>query len=1421
MPQYPQTALDIQNELGGIEPDPINYKVSAQLMPQEDLKVMALQVAEHYGIPRDLFLGKIRQESGWNPAAVGTSREYGLNQIMPETGRRLGMNITNDDYDDRWHPGKAMDAAARLLIQEYQNNGNDWKAALRAYNTGKGAPSTKGDQYVNAVISQADKEIQEFDPNLKPKPEPGWADEIKAAADYWKDNAKYAWGDSNKLLYNTMGNFPMLLNKLREVGGAGYGIPPEFPQIEGVEPPPNVFAEMEQDLRGLAETTGPPPEPIEPSLKAPAADWLFYGGQPKRRKDLGSQVIQGLVSAPMQVALYAGPVKYWGPVIGFGATDAFKTIEKGIFPAIEAGIKGMVLGAGFKGMEPLTHHQQIVGLGALGALGTAIDGGGPREITAGAMTMMALGAMGRGGSKTAKQMVQDAWEQFKPKFEMAKERAAIIQGDNPPPIMEPPKINENKLVPSVTEMPLQTPETPPGEIKPTKMYSGGPETAETLKRGVEGFINKYKEIHAEPTQPELIQWEKAKTDWQGEINFRGFQNYLESVKQKEIIRQFVGERIYGGKSKELAQALWLYIDSRRNPSHVDKYYNDLPPEIQKAIDRFPEIESDPVLRDLVDRIKGREDAIGKRALDEGVIKNLLENHQNRIYEPKEEQLAPPSQERTKFITKTRHRLERKYETVLEAIVEGGKKPLITDVADNQLILGDELSKVIADKQLLAQNPNLFGRGREGMSRIEHPNFRRWDLYGNINLEPIMKEAKFFNAESKKILKEGVKPSEGYKAREDKIRDLMEMRGFNSDKVDNYIDRMKSEEPKKEIFKDLESEIKTLIEVAKVRGDERTGGQFLRRDLVIDNETGDVLKRNELFAPKKIARELNNILGKSELQWKPAQIATKYNAAWKASVLSYSLFHPQAFLRNLITNPIRFWNVFSPVDYYKEGWASIYEMGPNLEMLYRQGLKPFRGAVDWQEMGQEKTIFGQLMDKNFITKGINDLIWKGVQLNVDFTFKNMGNAFKAQYALDSLKWAAEKNPGIPLEKVAKQVADYSNNVWGGLNEPLRGTNPVAMHIERLALLARDWTRSNLNLFIDAFGPDVKGELSRRYWLLALGKTFAATSILNMVMSFGDDLNMWERFRIAWEAGKFRWLDADITPLYRFACELRGKNPDDIRYYFRVGGHFFDALKMIFTPVAFIHDKSSILARMVEEAGSGHDWRGNVFTTIAELSGATGREDMVPLRAQLTKEPMKGQGGPITPEQYPSYALHQVRQILPIPMQNLLASLTGEMDGFEAVIKSTGTRVTATRPKSDAQKAITEIIKTQSPVGTPLEQEQKKANYKLFNETILNNKNPAKFETEWTAMVDRGERTQRQYDNAIQHAEMVLEDSRYGQMKWQFKNIQNFGGALRVFELANPQERQALSQLMEEKWMRVKPEDVDKYEKKMDQLLGATQ
>lgn len=115
---------------------------------------VARRIADRYGIPRNLFLALIHQESSFNPRAVSPRGAIGLGQLLPGTARQLGVNPKD--------PEQNPEGAGRYFRQLLDRFGGNERLALAAYNAGPGAvqryggvpPFAETQNYVRAVEAQ-------------------------------------------------------------------------------------------------------------------------------------------------------------------------------------------------------------------------------------------------------------------------------------------------------------------------------------------------------------------------------------------------------------------------------------------------------------------------------------------------------------------------------------------------------------------------------------------------------------------------------------------------------------------------------------------------------------------------------------------------------------------------------------------------------------------------------------------------------------------------------------------------------------------------------------------------------------------------------------------------------------------------------------------------------------------------------------------------------------------------------------------------------------------------------------------------------------------------------------------------------------------------------------------------------------------
>ena len=112
---------------------------------------VAKAAAARHGVPEDLFLRLVQQESGWNPNAKSHAGAMGLAQLMPGTAAKLGVNPRD--------PRQNLDGGARYLRMMY-NRFRSWRLALAAYNAGPEAvekhggipPYRETKNYVRAIL---------------------------------------------------------------------------------------------------------------------------------------------------------------------------------------------------------------------------------------------------------------------------------------------------------------------------------------------------------------------------------------------------------------------------------------------------------------------------------------------------------------------------------------------------------------------------------------------------------------------------------------------------------------------------------------------------------------------------------------------------------------------------------------------------------------------------------------------------------------------------------------------------------------------------------------------------------------------------------------------------------------------------------------------------------------------------------------------------------------------------------------------------------------------------------------------------------------------------------------------------------------------------------------------------------------------
>lgn len=135
-----------------------------------DYRSLASQIAQQQGVPVDLFLRLVNQESGFRPDVTSPAGAHGLAQLMPGTASDLGVDI-ND-------PVQNLTGGARYLRQQLDRFGTP-ELALAAYNAGPGnvqkyggiPPFEETQNYVRSILGGAPVQVSTSGGPTMPAPE--------------------------------------------------------------------------------------------------------------------------------------------------------------------------------------------------------------------------------------------------------------------------------------------------------------------------------------------------------------------------------------------------------------------------------------------------------------------------------------------------------------------------------------------------------------------------------------------------------------------------------------------------------------------------------------------------------------------------------------------------------------------------------------------------------------------------------------------------------------------------------------------------------------------------------------------------------------------------------------------------------------------------------------------------------------------------------------------------------------------------------------------------------------------------------------------------------------------------------------------------------------------------------------------------
>lgn len=266
---------------------------------------------------------------------------------------------------------------------------------------------------------------------------------------------------------------------------------------------------------------------------------------------------------------------------------------------------------------------------------------------------------------------------------------------------------------------------------------------------------------------------------------------------------------------------------------------------------------------------------------------------------------------------------------------------------------------------------------------------------------------------------------------------------------------------------------------------------------IPTDNGTLVRSYQV--PDGIANGIRAITDPNYLKiWGRLNGIQKYQGVVKTIDLSYSLFHHVTMMTQALYNNgggidfVRHLNDLTKLD------------SPEFNAMEKDFV---------QHTGMTNRVQGNLDVLNKLS-GNNTLLDKMTNIpvlkqikqfsdaNTNLLFDKIQTWLKVtDYNMKVLDYVAKhpETDNVTLDGAKRSIAKEVNNAYGGLNWTALGKDKTTLGVERLGLLAPDWTESSVRMVGNAFEKSAGGTAARKQYLIGLGGAILLTEGLNHILT----------------------------------------------------------------------------------------------------------------------------------------------------------------------------------------------------------------------------------------------------------------------------------------------------------------------------------